>query len=116
MLTVLGSDFGNASTVMWNGTARSTTFVASSELIAQITAADIAATGTAAVTVHDATTAVGTTSPQTVTISPASIDAVAFQINPAHTGAVNFASVLPDRSKMERGHWRDTVVRTHRAR
>ncbi len=100
MLTVLGTGFTNASTVQWNGSARTTTFVTTSELVAQITAADIVATGTASVTVHDASSAVGTTGPQMVTISPASKDAVAFQINPAHTGAVNFASLaFPTSSK-----------------
>jgi len=36
---------------------------------------------------------VGTTAPQTLTIVPVSKDATAFQMNPAHTGAVTFASV-----------------------
>ncbi len=93
MLTVLGTGFTSTSVVNWNGAARATTFVAGNELIAQITAADIAAVGTASVTVTDPSSSVGTTSPQTLTISAASIDAVAFQMNPAHTGDVNFASV-----------------------
>jgi outer membrane protein assembly factor BamB len=92
-LTVLGNGFTSTSIVNWNGTARPTTFVAGNELVAQIAAADIAAIGTASVTVQDPNSAVGTTSPQTLTISATSIDAVAFQMNPAHTGAVNFASV-----------------------
>ena len=55
MLTVLGTGFTNASVVQWNGGARTTTFVTTYELVAQIAAADIAAIGTASVTVHDAT-------------------------------------------------------------
>ena len=93
MLTVLGTGFTSTSTVRWNGAARPTTFVAGNELVAQIGAADIAAVGTASVTVSDPSSSVGTTSPQTLTISAASIDAVAFQMNPAHTGDVNFASI-----------------------
>ena len=93
MLTVLGSGFTSTSIVEWNGAARPTTFVAGNELVAQIAAADIAAIGTALVTVQDPNSVAGTTSPQTLTIAAASIDAVAFQMNPAHTGAVNFASV-----------------------
>jgi outer membrane protein assembly factor BamB len=93
MLTVLGNGFTSTSSVNWNGAERPTTFVAGNELVAQITAADIAAIGTASVTVQDPNSTVGTTSPQTLTIAAASIDAVAFQMNPAHTGAVNFASV-----------------------
>jgi outer membrane protein assembly factor BamB len=79
--------------VQWNGSARPTTYVGTYELVAQISAADIAALGTASITVHDPSNPVGTTSAQALTISPVSIDAVAFQINPAHTGAVNFASL-----------------------
>jgi len=93
MLTVLGTGFTSTSTVMWNGAARPTTLVAGNEIIAQIGAADIAAVGTASVTVSDPNSSVGTTSPQMLTISAASIDAVAFQMNPAHTGDVNFASI-----------------------
>jgi outer membrane protein assembly factor BamB len=93
MLTVLGTGFTSASTVKWNGAARPTTLVAGNELVAQIGAADVAAAGTASVTVSDPSSSVGTTSPQTLTISAASIDAVAFQMNPAHTGDVNFASI-----------------------
>lgn len=93
MLTVLGSGFTATSTVQWKGTAVPTTVVGGSELIAQIPATDIAALGTAAVTVHDPSSSVGTTPAQTVTIAAASKDAVAFQINPAHSGAVTFASL-----------------------
>ena len=93
MLTVLGTGFTSTSIVKWNGAARPTTFVAGNELVAQIGAADIAVIGTASVAVNDPSSSVGTTSPQSLTISAASIDAVAFQINPAHTGDVNFASL-----------------------
>jgi outer membrane protein assembly factor BamB len=93
MLTVLGSGFTNSSIVQWNGTARPTTFISTSELIAQIAAADIAAVGSAQVTVYDSSSAVGTTAAQTLNIVKSSIDATAFQMNPAHTGAVSFASV-----------------------
>lgn len=93
MLTVLGAGFTNTSTVWWNGSAQTTTLVSSNELVAQIPAADIASLGTASITVHDPSSSIGTTSAQTLTISPVSIDAVAYQINPAHTGSVNFSSV-----------------------
>jgi outer membrane protein assembly factor BamB len=93
MLTVLGSGYGATSVVQWNGSARATTLVATGELVAQITSADIAAVGTAQVAVHDPAASVATTPVQTVTIAAASKDAVAFQVNAAHTGAVNFASM-----------------------
>jgi len=93
MLTVLGTGFSATSVVMWNGAALPTTFIAASELVAAVPAADIAAVGSASIAVHDPNSTVGTTAPQTLTISAASKDAVAFQINPAHSGSVNFASV-----------------------
>jgi len=93
MLTVLGTGFTATSTVQWNGAALTTTLISGSELIAQVPATDIAALATASVTVHDPSSTVGTTPAQTVTIAAVSKDAVAFQINPAHSGAVNFASL-----------------------
>src|SRR5690242_10606330 len=50
-LTVNGSGFISSSTVMWNGNARPTTFVSTTQLQATLQASDIAATGTAQVTV-----------------------------------------------------------------
>jgi hypothetical protein len=50
-LTVNGTDFVSGTVVNWNGSARVTTFVSSSQLTASILASDIASTGTATVTV-----------------------------------------------------------------
>ena len=50
-LTVNGSGFSRASVVNWNGSARATTFVNSSQLKASIPASDVAKAGTASVTV-----------------------------------------------------------------
>ena len=50
-LTVNGSNFVSGATVRWNGTSRSTTFVSATQLTAAIPATDIAAAGTALVTV-----------------------------------------------------------------
>jgi len=50
-LTVNGTGFVSGSTVDWNGTGRTTTFVSSTQLMAQINAADVANAGTASVTV-----------------------------------------------------------------
>ncbi|NJD10053.1 MAG: hypothetical protein FIB01_06250, partial [Gemmatimonadetes bacterium] len=52
-LTVTGTGFSNGSLVRWNGQDRTTTFVSATELRAIITAADIAVTGTAQVTVFN---------------------------------------------------------------
>lgn len=50
-LTVAGTNFISDSTVDWNGSPRSTSFLSSTELQAQILASDIAAVGSASVTV-----------------------------------------------------------------
>ena len=46
LLTVNGSDFRRDSVVSWNGSFRVTTFISSRQLLAAITAADIAQPGT----------------------------------------------------------------------
>jgi dienelactone hydrolase len=51
-LTVNGTGFVSNSVVSWNGTTRKTLFVSNSQLKADISAADIAAAATAAITVH----------------------------------------------------------------
>ena len=50
-LTVYGTNFTSSSTVQWNASNRTTTFVSGSTLTASIPASDIASAGTAAVTV-----------------------------------------------------------------
>jgi hypothetical protein len=51
VLTATGSDFVSSSVIQWNGANRPTTFVSSTQLRATISASDIAAAGTARVTV-----------------------------------------------------------------
>ena len=96
-LTVLGKGFTEESAVQWNGAKRATTFVSATELLAQINAADIAATGSASVTVSNPFPSGGTSSTgsnaETISIVAPSIDATDFQTDPAHDGAVTFASV-----------------------
>lgn len=91
-LTLLGSGFTAYSTVSWNGSARATTYVSNTEMLAQIPATDIATPGSAPVVVTNPPSQGGATPPVTVTVKPASIDAVAFQITPQHSGAVSFNS------------------------
>jgi hypothetical protein len=52
-LRVNGSNFGASSTVLWNGQVRPTTFVSGSQLTVAISAADLAAAGTAQVSVSN---------------------------------------------------------------
>ena len=67
-LAVTGTQFVQGASVMWNGVARTTTFVSATELQATITAADVATAGTAAVSVQNPGGA--TSAPATFTIRP----------------------------------------------
>jgi hypothetical protein len=67
-LTVIGTDFVNTSVVRWNEANRPTTFVSSTQLTATIPAADIAATGTASVTVFNPAPGGGTSNAVSFTI------------------------------------------------
>src|SRR5437773_12548331 len=68
-LTVTGSNYNASSLVRWKGSTRTTTFVSTTQLRAAIPATDIAATGTAAVTVFNATPGGGTSASVTFTIT-----------------------------------------------
>jgi 6-phosphogluconolactonase len=52
-LDATGQNFTSQSTVQWNGSPRTTTFVSATQLTAQITASDIATAGSVPVTVSD---------------------------------------------------------------
>src|SRR5205814_5342162 len=69
-LTVGGSSFAASSVVQWNGTARATTFVSSTQLQAAIDASDIAAAGTAQVTVVTPAPGGGISVALTFTVDP----------------------------------------------
>jgi hypothetical protein len=51
VLTVNGTSFGGTATINWKGAALTTTYVSASQLMATVPDADLAASGTAAVTV-----------------------------------------------------------------
>lgn len=70
-LTVQGSNFVSDSVVRWNGQARPTTFTNSTQLTAQITAADIASVGTASVSVFTPAPGGGESNPLNFTITQA---------------------------------------------
>lgn len=65
-LTATGTNFTNTSTIDWNGTALTTTFVSTTSLTASIPAANITTAGTNSVTVT--TSGVGTSSAVTFTV------------------------------------------------
>jgi subtilisin family serine protease len=80
-LTVNGSGFTTGAIVRWNGADRATTFVGATQLRAAITAADIAATGTAQVTVFLPAPGGGTSSPVPFTITAAPPPGPALAVN-----------------------------------
>ncbi len=67
-LTVNGSGFVSDSVVQWNGASRTTTYVSATQLTAAIPATDIAAAGTASVTVFNPAPGGGTSNAQSFTI------------------------------------------------
>ena len=69
-LSVNGSNFVSGSEVRWAGTPKPTTFVSPTQLTAPITAADIAAAGSASVTVTNPSPGGGTSAPATFAIDP----------------------------------------------
>ena len=75
-LTVNGTSFLSTSVVKFNGAAKSTTFVSTTQVTAAITAADIATAGTASVTVTNPAPGGGTSASLSFTITAASAPAL----------------------------------------
>lgn len=84
-LTVNGTNFSAMSTVQWNGTARTTQFVNSTQLTASISASDVATQGSAQVTVNTPGAGGGTSNAVTFTITangPVAVSLVNFAFSP----------------------------------
>ncbi len=102
-LTVIGQNFVASSVVRWNGTDRPTTSDGINGLVAQISASEIAAAGTAAVTVFNPgpgggtsnsltfTTTSGTVDPQSIALDSAG--KFAYVANAGCNGVVNYVSM-----------------------
>jgi hypothetical protein len=71
VLGVQGSGFVPGSVLQWNGSPRTTNFVSTTQLTADIPASDIAQSGTAQITVVNSAPGGGTSLSLTLTISPA---------------------------------------------
>jgi 6-phosphogluconolactonase (cycloisomerase 2 family) len=82
-LSVAGVNFMASSVVRWNGSDRPTTMDAINGLVAQISASDVAAAGTAEVTVFNPGTGGGSSSPSTFTITPGAVDPQSIAVDPA---------------------------------
>ena len=92
-LTATGSNFVSGSTINWNGTALTTTFVSATSLNANVPAANLATAGTAGITV--------------VTPGTPTTGAVSFTINATATGVKRF---LFDATKGETAGNADWVI------
>lgn len=90
--TVVGTGFDSSSVVQWNGSARPTTYVSTTELLAQINAADVASLTTANVTVTGPSSSVSNA--MTVTIAAPSIHATNLQTNSQRNNVINFANIV----------------------
>ncbi len=96
ILTVTGTNFATGTVVRWNNVARPTTVVDPLTLRADIPAADIAAAGTATVTVFSPTPGGGTSNPSTFTITYLAPVPTVTSISPSSgtAGSGNFQIVV----------------------
>lgn len=94
-LTVSGAGFAADSVIQWNGTPLTTTLLSVSTLTAPISASQVASLGTAQVTVVNPANEGGTSTAQTVNIVAPSVDAVSYQIDNGHSGAITFKTLVP---------------------
>jgi len=93
-LTVTGSNFVSTSKVRWNGSDRTTTYVRSTQLGAAMLAADVAAIGSAQVTVFNPTPGGGTSNSQTFTIAATNPVPTITSLNPSSAAAGGAAFTL----------------------
>jgi subtilisin family serine protease len=94
-LTANGSGFVGTSVVRWNGADRPTTYMSSTQLRATISPADIAAIGTAQVTVFSPAPGGGTSAARTVTIGQApSLTVSATSVSPGASVTVTLTNGL----------------------
>ena len=93
-LTVSGSDFVASSTVDWNGTALTTTYVSASQLTASVPASDVATSGTPMVTVVNPAPGGGTSNAQTFTITAVNPAPSLSSLSPSSTTAGSAAFTL----------------------
>lgn len=94
-LTATGSGFVSGAVVLWNGSPRTTTFVSSAQLTAEITASDIANAGTVQVAVSIPGSAVSGTSSTYATGTTALSNVILFTVSPAPPPAPTITSLSP---------------------
>jgi hypothetical protein len=95
-LTINGAGFVSASVVNWNGTTLTTTFVSSAQLTAAVPAANIATTGTAAITVSNPTPGGGASNPEFFQIATTASSVAFTGLVPFAPSAISFESLGGD--------------------
>jgi len=94
-VTITGYNFMSSSAVLWNGSARTTTYTSSTQVQAQITAADIANSGSAQLSVTNPAPGGGNSGAAEFLISPTSNPApTVLSLNPSSVNAGSPALIL----------------------
>jgi len=93
-LTVTGSDFVTGSLVRWNGANQPTTAVNSTQALVEIPATDVAATGTAEITVFNPEPGGGSSNPLTLVINNPVPNVFFWDQNYARTNGPSFTVTL----------------------
>jgi len=94
-LTVNGTGFASSAVVNWNGSARMTTFVSSSQVTARITSTDVASATTAAITVKNPSPGGGPSNTVYFTVTPIS-SSVTFNRKGAAHGQLPLTTISAD--------------------
>jgi 6-phosphogluconolactonase (cycloisomerase 2 family) len=82
VVEVIGSNFVSSSVVRWNGSNRPTTVFGGGALTVQIAASDLAATGTASITVFNPAPGGGNSNTVTFTSAAGGVDPVSIAVDP----------------------------------
>jgi hypothetical protein len=90
MVTITGYNFISSSSVQWNGSARTTTYTSGTQLQVQITASDIASSGSATLSVTNPSPGGGNSGPAEFAINPTSNPAP--QLQASDPSSVNAGS------------------------
>jgi hypothetical protein len=93
-LSVNGSGYLAASSVLWNGAAVSTTFVSGSDLTASIPASDVATAGVAHIQVSDPSPGGGMSTTLTLSVNNPQPSMISFAPFSATAGGASFALTL----------------------
>jgi outer membrane protein assembly factor BamB len=92
-LTVIGTGFTESSAILWNDQARPTEFVSATRLVARISRDDISNPASVTISVRRSSAQNDRTAAKMLTIESPSTSATAMQLNPAHSGTIQFDSL-----------------------